>query len=68
MPRKKRDPKTGTVKLAQVKSLKVVEDVYIQMRTQKTQSLLNSQLLQMQELQSQKLKRLKNLLLEKYKY
>ena len=63
MTRKKRDPKVGTGK-----NQKEQEGDYIQMKIQKTLSALNLKLQQMQEQLWQKLRGLKNLLLEKFKY
>ena len=57
------DPKTGTGK-----NQKDQEGDYIQMKIQKILSELNLRRQQMQEKLLQKLKELKNLLLEKFKF
>ena len=60
---KRKDPKVGTGK-----NPKVVGGDYIPMKIQKILSALNLQLQQMQEKLWQKLKELKNLLQERYKF
>ena len=63
MVKKKKDPKVGTGK-----NPKVVVGDYTQMKIQKILSALSLQLQQMQEQLLLKLKELKNLLQERYKF
>ena len=61
-------PKKETQKRAQARNQKVLVEGYILMKIQKIQLELSLQLLLMLEQQWLKLKKLGNLLLEKYKY